>query len=114
MKNISAKVNLEVLNPSRRISVKSKNAPRLDTLNGKTICEAWRSRFTPNSFRGSETFPVIRELLKKKYPDVKVVPYSDFPAEYATDDLPFWAPIDRIPEILREKGCDALLVGNGG
>ena len=107
-------VRLEVLNPSRRISITAKNAPRLDTLNGKTICEAWRPRFTPDSFRGAETFPVIRELLKKRYPDVKIVPYSDFPSSNAINDLPFWAPINRIPEILREKGCDALLVGNGG
>ena len=117
MKTKDDMFKLEVLRPFESGKARAKNAPRLDTLKGKTICEAFRQTSmagTGTAWRASETFPVIRELLQKKVPGVKVIPYSDFPAEFASKEFPHWALPDKIGEILKSKGCDAVIVGNGG
>ena len=109
-------VKLKVLKPFHSGKARTQNAPRLDTLKGKTICEAYRAQSATRGdpFRASETFPVIRKQLQKRIPGVKIVPYSDFPSELASNEYPYWASPDKIGEILRSKGCDAVLMGNGG
>ena len=108
-------VKFKVLNPSGSTQLKSKNAPRLDTLNGKTICEVMHAA-NPGAvaFRGDETFAVIRELLKRRFPDAKIVPFTELPQGKPGLPFPFWMPIDEIAGVLKSKGCDAVLVGNGG
>ena len=93
-------VRLTVVNPSGLTRLPIKNAPRLDTLDGKTIGEIWNG-----TFRADATFPIIRKLLKERFPTVKFVPYTEFPVEYPD-------PI-KIPEAVKAKGCDAVIVGNG-
>ena len=39
-------------------------ARRLPDLAGKTVCEVWNG-----VFKGDDTFPIIRELLRKNFPD---------------------------------------------
>jgi hypothetical protein len=56
-------------------------APRLDTMEGKTTCELWNE-----SFKASITFPVIREFLEKKYPGIKVIPYTEMPRYHMMED----------------------------
>lgn len=46
-------------------------APRLDTLAGKTIALVWN-----HTFKSNITLPAIGEALKKKYPDIKIIPYA--------------------------------------
>jgi hypothetical protein len=103
---------LEVLNPTSEVTISGKNAPRLDTLNGKTICELW----TTGHWAGELTFPVLRELLKQRYPDVKIVPYTEFPyKERGLATRETYEPyFDKMGDLLGSKGCDAVLVGNGG
>jgi hypothetical protein len=48
-------------------------APRLKTLEGKTICEIWNE-----GFRGDESFPIIEKMLKERYPAVKIIRYTEF------------------------------------
>ena len=117
MKTRENAIKLKVLNPLGKARIKKRNASRLDTLEGKTICEAFRQHSTAatgTAWRASETFPVIRELLQKRIPSLRIVPYSDFPSELGSSEYPYWAPMDKIVELLRAKGCDAVLVGNGG
>ena len=67
---------LEVLSPAGGEVVEKKNiSPRLDTLAGKTICETWNE-----DFKGDFMFPVYREMLKERYPGVKIIPYTEFPS----------------------------------
>ena len=49
-------------------------ARRLDSLEGKTIGEFWNG-----VFKGDQTFPVIRGLLQRKFPGLKIIPYTEFP-----------------------------------
>jgi hypothetical protein len=102
-------VKLVVSSPVSEVSINRGNAPRLDTLNGKTLCEVW----TTGHYGADRTFPMIRGLLKQRFPDIKIVPYSEF--EIGKPDISKrWGPLDKVGEILQAKGCDAVLLGNGG
>jgi len=85
-------------------------APRLDTLEGKTIC------LTSNQgFKSHVTFPVIEKLLRQKYPNLKIIPPEEMPravkppAEGAKDPA-----TEAMTAALRQKGCQAVISGNGG
>ena len=85
-------------------------APRLPDLRGKTICEV-----TNASFKSEVTFPIIRELLQKRYPDIRVIPHTEFPIHYvqgSAKEMMQW--VDNTVALLLEKGCDAVIAGNGG
>jgi hypothetical protein len=92
---------LEVLNPLGGVEVSIGAASRLADLHGKTICELWNGKF-----RGDEMFPAIRELLKARFPDATVVPQTEFPI--------CWPCPDDIASLLKKKGCDVVISGNGG
>ena len=91
-------VTLEVLNPTGASEVTNVHAPRLTDLHGKIICELGN-----RSWEADRTFPVIRELLQERFPDAKIVPWSEFPVASDTSD---------ISDILKKKGCQAVIVGN--
>ena len=85
-------------------------APRLDTLDGKTVCLVWNY-----AFKADVTLPAIAEALKKQYPGIKIVPYTAMPM----------APLPEAPgtpkresEALqaayKAKGAQAVIAGNGG
>jgi hypothetical protein len=80
--------------------------PRISDLNGKTICE-----LSDYGFRGEEIFPIIRQSLRKIYPDIKFVEYNKFPNTHASDEAQV---IKNLPELLRGNGCDAVISGVGG
>jgi hypothetical protein len=80
--------------------------PRIADLNGKTICE-----LSDYSFRGEEIFPVIRAVLKQKYPDIKFVEYTQFGNTHGASEVEV---IRTLPTMLKEHGCDGVISGVGG
>ena len=85
-------------------------APRLDTLDGKTVGETWNG-----DFKGDYMFPMFRELFKERYPGVNVIPYTEFPSSTLRSTPQYQRDVARrIAETAKEKGCDALISGNGG
>jgi hypothetical protein len=101
---------LEVFGPEGLDAVRSTNvAPRLADLNGKRIGEIWNG-----VFKGYITFPIIRELLLKKYPQIEIVPYTAFPHAPASDNPARQRELARdIALLAKAKGCDAVISGNG-
>lgn len=79
-------------------------APHLPDLNGKTICEI------RHTFRSDETFPMLERLLRQRFPAVKFVSNAEI------RDIPAVSgeQVAELTNVLRQKGCDALLSGNGG
>jgi hypothetical protein len=84
-------------------------AVRLDSLDGKTVGEFWNG-----VFKGDQTFPVIRRLLLQRFPGLKVIPFTEFPHAPGTDHPAKQREHAQHMAILaREKGCDAVISGNG-
>lgn len=111
LKDISNSKTYNVVSPIGQLTVKqTKQAPRLDNLSGKTICSVINS-----SFMSWVTAPLYEKLLAEKYPTAKVIPSSEMPR---ARKYPNPGVTDKDTEamiaVLKEKGCQALIVGNGG
>lgn len=79
-------------------------------LEGKTIGEVYN-----NHFKGELMFQTYRRLFREKFPGVKIIPYDEFPTVYVGGDPASQKKIAReIAALARQKGCDALITGNGG
>lgn len=95
-------ITFNVLYPPGAIEVKQLHAPRLPDLNGKTICELSNSRW------GTErTFPVIRQLLQKRFPDAKIIPYDELLSGKRQIES-----AEQIGDMILEKGGQAVITGN--
>ena len=97
-------IKLEVFDPSgfTESAKPSLYAPRLPDLNGKTICELSNG----SGWEINRTFPLIRQLLKERFPAIRIIPYAEFSSGVHEID------IDDIGDIITEKGCDAVIGGN--
>jgi hypothetical protein len=94
-------MKLEVFDPCGTVlgSDKYHYAPRLADLNGKTIGE-----ISNRMWESDRIFPLIRDLLKKRFPDIKFVPYIDLPS--GLDNI---QDNEEIGDIVAAKGCDAVI-----
>ncbi len=95
-------VTLEVYDPTGAFEVTQLFAPRLDSLEGKTICE-----ISDNLWETQRTFPLIRSLLQKQFPTAKFIPYDQLPA--ATTDA-----ASKLGDAVKKAGCQGVIVGNAG
>jgi hypothetical protein len=100
-----------VISPVGLPATQSKGiAPRLDSLEGKTVGEVYN-----HHFKGDQMFALYRELLKQRYPGINIVPYTELPASYVGGDPATHRRVaQEVAALAREKGCDALITGNGG
>ena len=78
---------------------------RLDTLDGKVIAEVWDWMY-----EGDRAFPILREELTARYPAVRFVDYTHFGNIHGHDEAEV---VERLPELLREHGVDAVIAGVG-
>jgi len=101
---------IEVVSPAGgeitdRVSV----AQRLVDLNGKTVAEIWNG-----VFKGNETFPAIRRALQQRYPEVRIVPYTEFPHFFGGDNpTQQKAFAKEVAALVKDRACDAVISGNG-
>lgn len=92
-------------------------APRLGTLSGKTICE-----LSSNMYNAEISFPIIREMLKKRYPDIKVIPYTEMNEGLPEFTVMTYSGKTEDQEkktgaavaLAKDKRCDAVITGNAG
>ncbi|MEC8135538.1 MAG: hypothetical protein VX107_05225 [Pseudomonadota bacterium] len=80
-------------------------APRLNTLEGKTVAQLW-----DYLFRGDEVFDHLEAGLKERYPSIKFVSWKDFGSTHGADERQILADLPRKMEIL---GVDAVISGMG-
>lgn len=88
----------------RQTKVKSL-APRLDTLEGKTVAQVW-----DQVFRGDEVFAALEEGLKARYPGVKFVSWREFGNTHGGEEREVVASL---PKKFKEMGVDAVISGMG-
>src|ERR1700687_6180840 len=101
---------LEVVCPLGEPSVKPiPLAPRLNSLEGKTVGEIWNG-----GFAGELSFPIIREMLRERFPGVRIVPYTEFPLVTIASLWPERKvkTLEAVRKTLLEKGVDAVITGN--
>ncbi|MBI4331359.1 MAG: hypothetical protein HY673_08775 [Chloroflexi bacterium] len=101
MKQPPEEVTLELYDPTGAIEVTQAHAPRLPDLNGKTVGE-----ISNGWWEADRTFPLIRELLQKQFPTLKIIPYTEFPTLSHTVDIP------GLEAAVKAKGVQAAIVGN--
>lgn len=101
---------LEVVSPEGLQAVERRGpARRLDTLHGKTVCEIWNG-----VFKGDVTFPIIRAQLEAHFPGVRIVPYTEFPHAPGSDNPARQRALaEEIATLVKQKGGDAVISGNG-
>ena len=105
-KNAPREPKYEVLWPlSRRAVRETKAAARLPDLNGKVVAELWDV-----IFRGETIYPLVREYIKARFPDVKFVGYEEFGNFHGAREHEVSAAI---PDRLRAHKADAVIVGIG-
>ena len=103
---------MKVISPVGEAVVEEKiGASSLKSLSGKKVCEVWNG-----SFEGQRSFPIIREMLKKRFPGVNVIPYTEFPLFPVTSLSPEKKKerLEALRVALSEQKCDAVITGNGG
>jgi hypothetical protein len=96
----------EVLWPRSPRQMKRKSlAPRLDTLNGKTIAQLWDFIFS-----GDKVFEALEEGIRARYPEVRFVSWREFGNTHGADERQILA---NLPERFKALGVDAAISGMG-
>ena len=80
-------------------------APRLSTLNGKTVAQLW-----DHVFRGDEVFEFLEAGLKARFPGVRFVNWRDFGNTHGSEEREVVAAL---PERFKALGVDAVISGMG-
>jgi len=80
-------------------------APRLSTLEGKTIAQLW-----DYVFRGDEVYEFLEEGLKARFPGVRFVSWREFGSTHGSDEREVVAAL---PQRLKQLGADAVISGMG-
>ena len=78
-------------------------APRLDSLEGKTVAQLW-----DQLFKGDVVFDVLEEGLKRRIPGIKFVSWRDFGSTHGGEEKEVLAAL---PRRLKELGVDAVISG---
>ena len=96
----------EVLWPRSPRQVKGKKlAPRLQSLEGKTIAHLWDFLF-----KGDQVFETLEGVLKARFPGVRFVSWREFGNTHGADERRILADL---PTKLKELKVDAVLSGMG-
>lgn len=78
---------------------------RLKSLDGVVVAELW-----DYLFKGDKAFPILRERLRKEFPNITFVEFPVFGNIHGPDEIEVVA---RLPETLRAHGVDAVICGVG-
>jgi hypothetical protein len=80
-------------------------APRLASLEGKTVAFLW-----DYIFRGDEIFPLLQKQLSERFADMRFINYDEFGSTHGDEEQKILASL---PDKLRALGVDAVVSGMG-
>lgn len=92
---------LKVGDPTGASEITEVHASRLDTLEGKIICE-----LSNDAWQAHRVLPEIRRLLRERFPTAKFVPYTEFPTGNEAIDT------EKAAELVARRGAHAVIIGN--
>ena len=106
MSNMSNDGYYEVFWPRAPRQMRTKLlAPRLDSLEGKTVAQLW-----DYLFKGDEVFALLEESLKARFPGVRFVSWREFGSTHGGEER---AALAALPQRFKEFGVDAVISGMG-
>ncbi len=100
------KEKMEVVWPGGRSVERVQSlAPRLEALEGKTICGLFNG-----AFYFEKTWPLVKQVLSNEYPGLKFVGWEEFGLFHGPEEMEL---LGVLPGKLRQYGCDAVISGRG-
>lgn len=78
-------------------------APRLASLDGKTVAQLW-----DQLFKGDVVFELLEEALKARYPGIRFVSWREFGSTHGGEEK---AALAALPGRLKALGADAVISG---
>lgn len=97
----SSMQTLDVFDPSGATEISRLHAPRVESLEGKTV-----AFLSDDMWQAHRMFPMLKELLEDRYDNITVISESDFPMGNTAIDR------DETADLFVERGVDAVIVGN--
>ena len=82
------------------------SAARVQDLNDKTICQV-----SNGMFRADAVLSAVGDLIKKRFPRAKIIPWTEFPIIEPTTNVE--QRLKKLSEALRQKGADAVISSTG-
>ena len=92
---------MNIHNPTGSTEIERLHAPRLASLEGKTI-----AMLSDDMWQSHRLLPLLKEQLENRYPGVTVLPETDFPMGTGPMDS------EATADLLQQRGVDAVIVGN--
>ena len=92
---------MNIFNPTGATEVARPHAPRLDGLAGKTV-----AMLSDDMWQSHRILPLLKGALETRFPDIKVIPETEFPMGTAPMDR------DETADLIASLGVDAVIVGN--
>ena len=92
---------LEIFDPSGATEITRLHASRLPSLEGKTI-----AMLSDDMWQAHRMLPLLRAMLEKRYPDITIIPETEFPMGNNAMDT------DAAVDMVVDRGVDAVIVGN--
>ncbi len=80
-------------------------ATRPAALDGLRVAFLW-----DHVFRGDEVFPILERELRARVPSIEVLGHHEFANTHGSDEKQM---LDRLPDVLRDRGVDAVVSGMG-
>jgi hypothetical protein len=94
-------VELEFYDPSGKLEITQRHAPRLDTLNGKRI-----GILSNEQWQAHRTLPMLKAIMEADFPGSDILPVDAFPqGEHAVG-------ADSTIALVKESGVDGVIIGN--
>lgn len=99
--------SLQVLSPiGDDAAPPAQAARRIGTLNGKTV-----ALLSNDMFRADKVLACVADQVLARFPDAKIIPWSELPAVSAMGDVE--TSVARVTAALRERRPDAVVASTG-
>jgi hypothetical protein len=82
-------------------------ATQITDFRGKTIGMVWNAEF-----RADQVFAALTELLKQRFPNIKVIPCTEMPTAQQRMDVT--KNMEDLRQAYLQKGCNAVITATGG
>jgi len=92
---------LEIFDPSGATEITRLHAPRLPSLEGKTV-----AMLSDDMWQSHRMLPLLKKMLEARYDNITIIPETVFPMGNTAMDR------EETVDMMVARGVDAVIVGN--